>query len=225
VAHHLLAPRIPSCQVVAVESINDDGGQRATTRGRQFAELHDNLHTVSDVVVDVGASNVEDLLALMRGYTGNHEDSDGFVVPTVPARKQQQDTAATLAELARIGVPPARLRLVFNQVEDDRPLERVFETLLAFARAPTVEPRGAACMRQNEVYARIRQRESRCSSWLRTRAITRPRSPRLRQPTNWRRLRSWRLSGWPAGSFRNSMRASRRWTCSPAWRASRRERC
>ena len=62
-----------------------------------------------DVVVDVGASNVEDLLALMRRYRGSHEDFDCFVVPTVPARKQQQDTAATLAELARIGVPAAYL--------------------------------------------------------------------------------------------------------------------
>ena len=69
------------------------------------------------MVVDVGASNVEDLLALMRRYSGSHEDFDGFVIPTVPARKQQQDTTATLAELARIGVPATRMRLVFNQVE------------------------------------------------------------------------------------------------------------
>ena len=114
--------------------------------------------TFTDVVVDVGASNVEDLLALMRRYRGSHEDFDAFVVPTVPARKQQQDTAATLAELARIGVPAARLRLVFNQVDDDSPIEQVFETLLAYCAASgVVEPRIAACMSHNEVYARIRE--------------------------------------------------------------------
>ena len=40
VARHLLVPRIPGCQVVAVESINADDDQAVTIRGRQFAQLH-----------------------------------------------------------------------------------------------------------------------------------------------------------------------------------------
>jgi len=157
VARHLLAPRIPGCPVVAVESLNADDGEPLTIRGRQFAQLQEYLHTVTDVVVDVGASNVEELLALMRRYRGSHQDFDGFIVPTVPARKQQQDTTATLAELARIGVPPQRIRLVFNQVEDDTPLEQVFDTLLAYcAMSGAVQPRTAAWMRFNEVYAQVR---------------------------------------------------------------------
>lgn len=157
VARHLLAPRIPGCQVVAVESINADDGQPVTIRGRQFAQLQEFLQSVDDVVIDIGASNVEDLLKLMRRYRGSQEDFDGFVVPTVPARKQQQDTAATLAELARIGVPATRVRLVFNQVDDDIPIEHAFETLLAYcSTSGVVQPRPAACMTYNEVYARIR---------------------------------------------------------------------
>jgi hypothetical protein len=66
VARHLLAPRIPGCQVVSVESINADDGEPLTIRGRQFAQLQEYLQTVTNVVVDVGASNVEDLLALMQ---------------------------------------------------------------------------------------------------------------------------------------------------------------
>jgi hypothetical protein len=157
VARHLLAPRIPGCQLVAVESINAGDVQAMTIKGRQFAQLQEYLLTVSDLVVDVGASNVEDLLALMRRYSGSHMDFDGFVVPTVPPRKQQQDTAATLAELSRIGVPADRVRLVFNQVEDDVPIDGAFETLLAYCLASgTVKPRTSACMRYNEVYARVR---------------------------------------------------------------------
>ena len=87
---------------------------------------------VDNVVIDIGASNVEDLLKLMRRYRDSQQDFDGFIVPTVPTRKQQQDTAATLTELARIGVPPERLRLVFNQVDDDSPIDRTFDTLLAY---------------------------------------------------------------------------------------------
>jgi len=157
VARHLLAPRIPGCQFVAVESINAEDGQAMTIRGRQFDQLLEYLHTVDDLVVDVGASNVEELLALMRRYSGSYQDFDGFIVPTVPVRKQQMDTTATLAELARIGVPPQRIRLIFNQVEDDTSIEQAFDTLLAFCAASgVVQPRTAAWMRSNEVYARLR---------------------------------------------------------------------
>jgi len=157
VARHLLAPRIPGCHVVAVESINADDGQSVTIRGRQFAQLQEFLQSVDNVVIDIGASNVEELLKLMRRYRDSQQDFDGFIVPTVPARKQQQDTAATLAELARIGVPPDRLRLVFNQVDDDSPIEHTFETLLAYcASSGSVKPRPAACISFNEVYALVR---------------------------------------------------------------------
>ncbi|CAG1012111.1 hypothetical protein BURK2_04440 [Burkholderiales bacterium] len=157
VSRHLLAPRIPGCQLIAVESINADDGQPVTIRGRQFAQLHEFLQSVDNVVIDIGASNVEELLKLMRRYRDSQEDFDGFIVPTVPARKQQQDTAATLAELARIGVPPTRLRVVFNQVDDDSPIDRAFDTLLAYcASSGVAQPRTAAFISYNEVYALVR---------------------------------------------------------------------
>jgi hypothetical protein len=157
VARHLLAPRIPGCQVVAVESINADDGQSLTIRGRQFAQLQEFVQSVDNVVVDIGASNVEELLKLMRRYRDSQEDFDGFIVPTVPARKQQQDTAATLTELAGIGVPPERMRLVFNQIDDDSPIDRTFDTLLAYcASSRVVQARLATCISFNEVYALVR---------------------------------------------------------------------
>ena len=157
VARHLLAPRIPGCQVVAVESINADDGQSVTIRGRQFAQLQEFLQSVDNVVIDIGASNVEELLKLMHRYRDSQQDFDGFIIPTVPARKQQQDTAATLTELARIGVPPDRLRLVFNQIDDDSPIARTFDTLLAYcASSGVVQPRPAEFISFNEVYALVR---------------------------------------------------------------------
>ncbi len=157
VARHLLAPRIPGCQVVAVESINADDGQRVTIRGRQFAQLQEFLQSIDNVVVDIGASNVEELLKLMRRYQDSQQDFDGYVVPTVPARKQQQDTAATLGELARIGVPPARLRVVFNQVDEDDPFDSTFATLLAYCASTGIaRPNAAAVISFNEVYSLVR---------------------------------------------------------------------
>ena len=157
VARHLLAPRIEGARVIAIESINADNGQTQALRGRQFGELQEYLQTVDNVVVDIGASNVEDLLALMRKYRGSHEDFDYFVIPTVPALKQQHDTIATLAELTRIGIPAAKLKVVFNQVEDDASIRETFDTLLAFiAENPPTQASPRCRLGANEIYERVK---------------------------------------------------------------------
>jgi hypothetical protein len=156
IARHLLAPRMPGAKVVCVESINAAEGEDHVIRGRQFAELQEYLQVVDDVIVDIGASNVEELLALMRRYRGSHEDFDYFIVPTVPAGKQQQDTMATLAELSRLGVPADKVRLVFNMVEDGIDIERVFDPVLAFVRLSPVARVSLDCrLGINEIYGRV----------------------------------------------------------------------
>ena len=157
VARHLLAPRIAGAKVIAIESINADDGQTDALRGRQFGELLEYLQTVDNVVVDIGASNVEDLLALMRRYRGSHEDFDYFVIPTVPAFKQQQDTIATLAELNRIGIPASKLKVVFNQVEEDARISETFDTLLAFIEQnPPAQANSLCRLGANEIYERVK---------------------------------------------------------------------
>lgn len=157
VARHLLVPRIAGAELIAVESINADDGQNQAVRGSQFGELQEYLQTVDNVVVDIGASNVEDLLALMRKYRGSHEDFDYFVIPTVPALKQQQDTIATLAELARIGVPVSKMRVVFNQIEDDARISELFASLLAFIEQHRFAPASTLCkLGANEIYERVK---------------------------------------------------------------------
>lgn len=157
VARHLLAPRIAGAEVIAVESINADDSQTQALRGRQFGELQEYLQTVDNVVVDIGASNVEDLLSLMRKYRGSHEDFDYFVIPTVPALKQQEDTIATLAELARLGIPAPKLKVVFNQVEDGANIRDLFDTLLAFIEQNPLTQANTSCrLGANEIYGRIK---------------------------------------------------------------------
>jgi hypothetical protein len=157
IAHHLLAPRISGAEVIAIETVNADDGRTSSLRASQFGELQEYLQTVDNVVVDIGASNLEELLSLMRKFRGSHKDFDYFVVPTVPALKQQQDTIATLAELARIGIPASKLRIVFNQVEDDADLRRKFEPLLSFIRAHSFAQTSTQCrLGANEVYERVK---------------------------------------------------------------------
>jgi hypothetical protein len=157
VARHLLLPRIARAELVAVESINADDDQGQALRGRQFAELQEYLQTVENVVVDIGASNVEELLTLMRRYRGSQDDFDCFVVPTVPALKQQQDTIATLVELTRLGVPASRVKLVFNMAEDELDVSRAFDPLLSFVAArPIAEADTRRRLGTNEIYERVK---------------------------------------------------------------------
>lgn len=157
ITRHLLAPRLPSARVIAVESINADEGQEQSLRGFQFGELQEYLQAVDDVVVDIGASNVEELMRLMHRYRESHEEFDCFIVPTVPPPKQQQDTIATLADLHAVGVPPDRIQIIFNMVDDREPLERVFHILLTFLEQQPIASANSDCrIGINEVYARVR---------------------------------------------------------------------
>ncbi len=157
VARHLLLPRIPGAELIAVETVNAAEGSTPALRGRQFAELQEYLLTIEHAVVDVGASNLEELLNAMQLYRGSQQDFDCFIVPTVPALKQQQDTIATLIELARLGVPPARLKLVFNMTEAGIAVEESFYLLLSFLAEQPLATANTACrIRTNDIYARIR---------------------------------------------------------------------
>ena len=158
ISRHLLLPRIRGAELIAIESINaDEAHHGQSLRGRQFGELQEYMQTVDNVVVDIGASNVEDLMALMRRYRGSHQDFDFFIVPTVAALKQQQDTMATLAELARSGIPAARLKVVFNMVEDGVDVAQAFELLLAFLEAhPVAQVSTHRRLGANEIYGRVK---------------------------------------------------------------------
>jgi hypothetical protein len=158
ISRHLLLPRIPGAELITVESINADEGQPGQSlRGRQFGELQEYLQTVDRLVVDIGASNVEDLMGLMRRYQGSHEDFDFFVVPTVPAFKQQKDTCATLFDLARTGIARSRLKVVFNMVDEGTDVTQVFGPLLSFLREhPVASVSTRARLGTNEIYGRVK---------------------------------------------------------------------
>ncbi|WP_407549670.1 StbB family protein [Xanthomonas euvesicatoria] len=156
VARHLLAPRIDGAQVIAVETINSDGSDDEAYKGRQFGELQEELLLLDAAVVDVGASNVEAFLAAMSQYRNAHEDFDFFVVPTVPKAKQLRDTISTIEALSDLGVPAKKIRLVFNQVEVDETVERLFAPLVEYqAQKKNFTLRPDAVMHVNDIYARL----------------------------------------------------------------------
>ena len=65
IATHLLSPRM-GAPIIAVESINETAAGMGIAieqiKGEKFREIYQRLVATEDVIVDVGASNIEDFL-------------------------------------------------------------------------------------------------------------------------------------------------------------------
>ncbi|HDM8240674.1 TPA: StbB, partial [Vibrio campbellii] len=60
VSQHLLKPRIENSNIISVESINSDGTNDEKIKGKRFTDIMNRVLDIQNVIVDVGASNVED---------------------------------------------------------------------------------------------------------------------------------------------------------------------
>lgn len=154
-ARNLFARHMPEAELVSIESINADGQEAVTLRGKQFAELLDALALSEDgVIVDVGASNVEDFLQRMTQTRRSHQLFDLFVVPVMPGTKQIRDCIATLNALATIGVPAEKTRVICNGLDATSMIEDSFAPLLDFIAASAAQLVRPA-VSDSEVYSRL----------------------------------------------------------------------
>ncbi|ARP92004.1 plasmid stability protein StbB [Bordetella genomosp. 9] len=163
IASHLLAPRIAEAQIIAVESTNESAADLGLTveqlRGEQFGRLFRKLLMASAAIVDVGASNIEDFLAELVKYDQAHHEIDFYVVPVVSTGKAQRETIKTVQALAAIGVPPERVRLVFNRVDSD--VFEEFAAMFGYARqAGGFMANPEAVVFENEVFDLLANRRT-----------------------------------------------------------------
>ena len=121
VATHLLSPRMGKAPIIAVESVNETaaglGAVVEQMKGNRFRELFSRLLTMEAVIVDVGASNVEDFLEGMARFDESHVEFDYFIVPVTHGTKEQRETVTMVGALADLGIPAEKIRLLFNRVE------------------------------------------------------------------------------------------------------------
>lgn len=133
IARHLLKPRMEGVdEIIYIESSNADEEtkQGKTVRAAQFEKVAKNLMESMSMVVDIGASNVEETLELMRQIDGSHEDFDYIIVPIVKSPKQRQDSVNTIKELLNMGVEPEKIKPVFNRVGITESVEEQFADVL-----------------------------------------------------------------------------------------------
>jgi hypothetical protein len=158
IARHLLAPRMKGAEIISIESSNADEQEADALRGKDFAHLQQYMLASDDLIVDIGASNVEDLLKLMAKFKGSHEDFDYYLVPCVPDIKQQKDTANTVSQLATMGVPASKIKIILNRVDDSEDPGNQFASLMEFVavkKVATIELK--AHLTNNEIYQRLKQ--------------------------------------------------------------------
>jgi len=156
VSKHLLQPRMGDCDIIAVETINSDDQTDGHVKGKQFGHIIEAMSLMDNVIVDIGASNVETLILQMKQYKGSHEDFDLFIIPTTPIKKQQRDTISTIEALREIGVPAKKIRVLMNMVPVDERPETVFAGLFAMQEADKsfiLNPK--AVMHESELYPLI----------------------------------------------------------------------
>lgn len=158
ITDNMLAPRIANAEVIRVESINSHEGDEADNlKGKQYGQILDAIEIFENAIVDIGSSNVEDIVNFMKQYAGSHEIFDYYVVPTVAKPKQIRDTISTIEALSDIGVPPEKIRLVFNMVDDeDTDLRKDFHALFAYHAAESKFTINTdAVVYQNDFYGRV----------------------------------------------------------------------
>lgn len=135
-ASHLLAPRIPDVEIIAVESTNESAADLGLNvdqlRGEHFGKLFRKLLMARAAIVDVGASNIEDFLAELNKYDQAQAEIDYYVLPVVGSGKAQRETIKTIQALAAAGVEQARIRVLFNRV--DVRAQDEFEAIFSYAR-------------------------------------------------------------------------------------------
>ncbi|WP_319103229.1 StbB family protein [Pseudomonas aeruginosa] len=122
-AAHLFSPRMGGARVFAVETVNETaaglGIDVKQIKAEKFRELYRELVGLDDAVADVGASNIEDFLDGMVKFDESHLEFDYFVIPVTSGTKEQKETISLIGTLADFGIPPEKIRLVFNRVEAD----------------------------------------------------------------------------------------------------------
>lgn len=155
IAQHLLKPRLENSEIIAVESINSDGTNDEKIRGKRFTEIINRVLDSENVIVDVGASNVEDFLQQMKKSIGSQDDFDYFIVPTIFKNKQITDTVATIDALNEMGIDKDCIQIVFNMLDDDTNIITDFRAVFKCNKNAIVSEN--ICIYENELFNRLHE--------------------------------------------------------------------
>ncbi len=107
------------------------------------------------MVVDVGASNVDDFLQRMTQTRRSRQLLDYFVIPVMPGTKQERDAVATVEALAEIGAPASKVVVIGNRLESTTTLANAFAAVHAYIAEEKRAQLLPVTISDIEVYSRL----------------------------------------------------------------------
>lgn len=132
-ARMLLEPRMEGVgDIIYIESLNADkvSKEGKMVRAADFEKVVQKLGESLSVIVDIGVSNLEEMMQLMTQIEGSHEDFDYLLVPVSGSSKQSEDTINTFVDLINIGFDPEKIKVVFNNVNVTKKVEEEFSDVI-----------------------------------------------------------------------------------------------
>jgi len=133
----MVVPLLGNAQRIQIESINSAAeGADVAMHARQFRYLAEKLVVSRDnLVIDIGGSNIESVLAQMAKMEGIEEDIHWWVVPVDERTKVITDTLNTISHLINeLNVDPARIVVVANNIEYPKDMHNRLGPVLAAAK-------------------------------------------------------------------------------------------
>lgn len=132
-ARLLLAPRMEDAgEIIYIETTNADKESKEgkMVRAAQFEKVAQKIGESMSTIVDIGASNIEETMQLMKQIEGSHEDFDYILIPVIKSPKQREDSINTFVELINMGVEPERIKVVFNRVNVTESVDEEFADVI-----------------------------------------------------------------------------------------------
>ncbi|QQD06602.1 StbB family protein [Vibrio parahaemolyticus] len=130
ICENLLKPRIKNAEIIKVETINSDGTNDDKYSAKEYNEILKEMDMNDVSILDVGSSNIEQLIEQMKQYKESHEDIDYFIIPVIPKNKQQMDSLSTVSTLIDLGVDSGKFKFIYNQADRVIPFQRQYATFL-----------------------------------------------------------------------------------------------
>ncbi|ORE39901.1 StbB family protein [Pseudomonas aeruginosa] len=128
----------PGTKFLAVESVNSTadalGVDVDQLKGNEFIKIYGEMVVADDLVIDVGASNIEAFLMGMDRFENGTDEIDQWRIVVVPGVREQREALQTCATLNGLGVPAEKIHMIFNRVAADMEVEREFATLLEYVK-------------------------------------------------------------------------------------------
>lgn len=133
-----LAPRLPGYEVVALETLNAGSVllKAVIIDAKNFEDVFAPIVSNPNILIDVGASNIEATIKGLLAYEGLYSEINYFLLPTVPEDKQQTDTWKMVEILAAQGVERERIKIILNRARTAilEEVERDFNIIFEYAK-------------------------------------------------------------------------------------------